>query len=264
MRSLCSVICLPIIHCLPRPPAPTPHATFSDPSLQPQDWAALPSTLFSFCIYCACGGKKRKKARRPRLRVHQSFPPEEPLFQCFKKCWKKILQEGTKKGGKKCQCLKKESSLIESESTFASSWMSEGVIGDWLQIMNNYIKVGALLVRVCVWLAVGVCACHWLCVCSCILTGAEVCALSCVSLWVLCVSVTVCGRINVYRVCFEWGTASWCYLKFPISALTPLAITVAGDKHKVKIIKYPRLGQLLDLFHVTVTPTPPFFYEECF
>lgn len=28
--------------------------------------------------------------------------------------------------------------------------MSEGVIGDWLQIMNNYIKVGALLVRVCV------------------------------------------------------------------------------------------------------------------
>lgn len=72
--------------------------------------------------------------------------------------------------------------------------------------------------------------------------------------------MTVCGRINVYRVCFEWGTASWCYLKFPISALTPLAITVAGDKHKVKIIKYPRLGELLDLFHVTVTPTPTFFF----
>lgn len=91
---------------------------------------------------------------------------------------------------KKCQCLRKKSSLIESESTSASSWMSKGVIGDWLQIMNNYIKDCRRPVHVYVWLFL--CMCSRAGLCFCILAGAEV-YVSCVSLS-MCVYVCVCVR----------------------------------------------------------------------
>lgn len=91
----------------------------------------LSSTLF-FCLRLRCMQSSESINRSP----------EQPLFQCFMKCWKKHCSGEQREI--KCQCLKKRSSLIESESTSAWSWMSGGVIGDWLQIMNNYIKVARL------------------------------------------------------------------------------------------------------------------------
>lgn len=107
----------------------------------------------TFFVRLFCMRKKTKKQDSLLCKSINPFP-EEPLFQCFKKCWEKKKESCSgEQREKKCQCLKKKSSLIESESTSASSWMSKGVIGDWLQIMNNYIKVGRLPVHVYV------CAC---------------------------------------------------------------------------------------------------------
>lgn len=126
------------------------HVFWPIPPAPGLDWSA---TLFSFCIYCACGGKKEKKQDDLVCESINRSPPKNHYFSVLRSAERKSCRREQRRG-KKCQCLKKESSLIESESTFASSWMSEGVIGDWLQIMNNYIKVGALLVHVCVCVAI--------------------------------------------------------------------------------------------------------------
>lgn len=90
----------------------------------------------------------------------------------------------------KCQCLKKKNALIESESTSASGWMSKGVIGDWLQIMNNYIKVGRLPARVYACVCVRMCEefvflCTGRCrgVCSLLRQSFGVFVCACVCVW---------------------------------------------------------------------------------
>lgn len=100
-------------------------------------------------LHLLCMWKKKSETTSSASPSIVPPPPKNHYFSVLRSAESKSCRREQRRG-KKCQCLKKESSLIESESTFASSWMSEGVIGDWLQIMNNYIKVGALLVRVCV------------------------------------------------------------------------------------------------------------------
>lgn len=107
-----------------------------------------------------------------------------------------VVNKGKKK---KSQCLEKKSSLIESESTSASSWMSKGVIGDWLQIMNNYIKVGSLLlvrVSICVCARMRACVCARVALSLCTPRGSCMCLPACVCFCNRCRGVCVCSLLR--------------------------------------------------------------------
>lgn len=147
-------------------------------------------------VYCCSYLKHKKKypppqknaTRRPPVWVHQSFRWTiiTSVFSAVKnRCERRRTKEKPNVSARR-----KRAPLIERESTSGSGWMSGGVIGDWLQIMNNCIKGGRPLVHASP-AAAHACALLFLCSCATAGTaaaaGVAACVHPCVSLsWCVC------------------------------------------------------------------------------